>query len=112
MHELSVVLSIFDLLEDIMKEQQLKKISRVDITVGELCGILPDYFEECWRAARLGSTFEETQLVINKKPALAKCVCGEVFEMQKNSRICPICKRTDYEIAGGREFDIEKIEAC
>lgn len=112
MHELGVVLGMFDMLESIMKEQELKEISKVNVTVGELCGILPDYFEECWKVARLGGTFDKTELVIRKVPAVAKCTCGKEYEMLKNSRICPVCQKTDYEIIGGKEFEIDSIEAC
>ena len=57
MHELSVVLEIFELVEEIMTEQDLKKVSSVSVQAGELSGILPDYFKECWNAARIGGAF-------------------------------------------------------
>lgn len=111
MHELSVVLEIFDLLEEIMEEQDLKKISTVTVEVGELSGILPDYFKECWKVARLDGTFENTELVLEYIPAVAKCTCGNEYEMTKNSRVCPNCHKTDYEILQGREFMVKQIEA-
>lgn len=112
MHELGVVLEIFDLIEEIMAEQDLKKVSTVTVELGELSGVLPDYFRECWNAARLGGLFEETELKLNIIPARAKCACGEEYEMTKNSRICPRCRKTDYEIISGREFNVLSIEAC
>lgn len=112
MHELGVVLEIFDLIEEIMAEQDLKKVSAVTVEVGELSGILPDYFKECWNAARLGGTFENTELKIINIPAVVRCTCGEEYEMTKNSRVCPNCDKTDYEIMGGREFTVLSIEAC
>lgn len=112
MHELGVVLEIFELVEEIMQEQDLKKVASVTVDVGELSGILPDYFKECWNAARLGSVFENTEMILNIIPATAKCACGEVYELNKCGRICPKCKKTDYEITGGREFMVRQIEAC
>lgn len=112
MHELSVVLEIFDLVEEIMTEQELKKVSAVSVTVGELSGILPDYFKECWNAARIGGTFESTELVLDYIPAVARCACGCEYELNKNSRICPECHKTDYDIISGREFMVSQIEAC
>lgn len=111
MHELSVVLEIFNLVEEIMTEQKLKEVSSVTVEIGELSGILPDYFTECWKAARLGSTFEKTELNLEFVPAVAKCKCGTEYEMQKNSRICPACRKTDYEVIHGREFMIKQITA-
>lgn len=112
MHELSVVLEIFDLIEEIMTEQNLKKVSTVTVEVGELCGILPDYFKECWKVARIGSKLEETDLILEFIPAVAKCTCGNEYEMTKNSRICPKCRKTDYTVVHGREFMVKQIEAC
>ena len=112
MHELGVVLEIFDLIEEIMTEQDLKKVSAVTVELGELSGILPDYFKECWNAARLGGAFEKTELKIVNISAVARCTCGKEYEMTKNSRICPHCRKTDYEIIKGREFTVLSIEAC
>lgn len=112
MHELGVVLEIFDLVEDIMQEQKLKKVSSITVEVGELSGILPDYFSECWKVARLGGTFDETELKLIHIPATARCVCGAEYEMTKNNRICPECHKTDYEVIKGREFTVLSIEAC
>ncbi len=112
MHELGVVLEIFDLLEEIEKEQNLKKISSVTLEIGELSGILPDYLRECWNAARLSSEFEKTQLIIEYVPAVASCKCGAEYEMLKNNRICPACGQTDYKVVRGREFELKQIEAC
>lgn len=111
MHELGVVLEIFDLIEEIMKEQGLKKVSAVTIEVGELSGILPDYLKECWNAARLGGELEQTELEMMMIPAAAQCICGNEYEMTANNRICPKCGKTDYTVTHGREFNILSVEA-
>lgn len=111
MHELGVVLEIFDLIEEIMKEQDLKEVSSVTVEVGELSGILPDYFKECWDAAKLGGTFDKTELKLVFIPAAARCTCDQEYEMTANSRICPKCGKTDYEVIKGREFNVLSIEA-
>lgn len=111
MHELSVVLEIFELTDEISKEQNLTEIRSVSIEAGELCGIIPDYFRECWRAARIGSRYENTRLDLTVKPAIALCSCGREYEMTANGRVCPYCKRTDYTVKSGRQFLITQIEA-
>jgi hydrogenase nickel incorporation protein HypA/HybF len=111
MHELGIVIEMFDLLEEIKKEQGLKKISTVTVEVGELSGVMCDYLKECWNVARLGGTFENTQLDVEFHPAFARCDCGEEFEMMKNSRICPKCHKSNYSVISGREFEIKQIEA-
>lgn len=111
MHELGIVIEIFDVLDEIIEEQKLKKVASVELEIGELCGIIPDYLTECWNVARLDSNFNDTELILDKIPAVAKCTCGEEFEMMKNSRICPACGKSDYTIIAGKEFVIKQIEA-
>ena len=111
MHELGIVLEIFELIEEISQEQNLKEISSVTVEVGELSGVIPEYLAECWKAARLSSQFEHTELNLITIPATALCACGQEYEMTKNSRICPYCHKTDYTIQHGREFMVKEIEA-
>lgn len=111
MHELSIVIEIFDLLGEIAKEQQLSEISSVTVEVGELCGVLPEYFSECWRAARIGSEYESTELKLITVPAAALCSCGREYEMTSNGRVCPYCGKTDYTVIRGRQFFVKEIEA-
>lgn len=111
MHELGIVIEIFELLDEISEEKNLKVIKSVNIEAGELCGILPDYFRECWKAARLGGKYENTELRLDILPAFARCECGNEFEMMKCSRICPACKKSNYTIISGKEFNITQIEA-
>lgn len=112
MHELGIVLQIFDVVEEIAKEQNLKKVSSVTLEIGEMSGIMSDYLFECWKAARLDSFFSQTDLIIENIPAVGKCSCGEEFQMMKNNRLCPKCGKSDYTIIAGRDFLIKQIEAC
>ncbi|MGN0522467.1 MAG: hydrogenase maturation nickel metallochaperone HypA [Eubacterium sp.] len=111
MHELGIVIEIFDLISEIAEEQKLKKIDSVTLEIGELSGIIPDYLSECWKVARADGMFSDTNLITEIIPAVAKCACGEEFEMIKNNRVCPKCGKSDYKIIAGKEFTIKQIEA-
>ncbi|MCC8073801.1 MAG: hydrogenase maturation nickel metallochaperone HypA [Clostridiales bacterium] len=111
MHELGIVMEIFELLDEISNEQGLKSIDTVTLEIGELSGILPDYLNECWKAARLESNYENTKLEIEFVKARGKCSCGTEFELMENGRQCPNCHKSDYEITSGREFTIKQITA-
>lgn len=110
MHELGIVLEIFEIAQEISQEQNLNKIESITVEVGELCGIIPDYFKECWNVARLETPFENTKLELLIKPAVALCACGKEFELNKNGRVCPYCDKTDYKIISGRDFIIKQFE--
>lgn len=110
MHELGVVLGLLDTLEQIAAQQGLQRITAVTLDVGEASGILPDYLLECWKAARLDSPFEKTQLRLNRFPSVGRCVCGTEFALLENSRRCPACGKSDYALVSGRQFDIAQVE--
>ncbi len=110
MHELGIVMEILDITGEIAREQGLKKISSVTVEIGELSGIIGDYLSECWMVAREG-IFKDAELKTERITAVARCSCSAEFEMIKNNRVCPVCKKSDYEIISGREFTIKEIEA-
>lgn len=111
MHELGIVLEIIELLDEIKEEQSLNRIKSLTVEAGELCGIIPEYFSECWKVARLGSGYDSTELKLTVIPAMAKCSCGNIYELNKCSRICPLCSKTDYAIIDGKGFTLKEIEA-
>ena len=111
MHELGVVIGLFETLRHIKEEQNLIEIKRVVLDVGEMSGILPDYLSECWKAAGLETEFEKTTLSLNRIAAVGKCSCSKEFELIKNSRICPYCHKSDYTVIDGTQFEINHIVA-
>ena len=48
MHEMGIILHLAKTLEETAKEEQIKKITRVTLEVGEVSGIMTDYFTDCW----------------------------------------------------------------
>ncbi len=112
MHELGIVIGIIDTLDGIKEEKKLSEISAVLLEVGELSGVIPDYLSECWRAATLESRYEKTELRLTFIPAKGRCEnCKTEFELMKNNRQCPTCRKSDYQIIDGKQFDINEIIA-
>ena len=48
MHEMGIILHLAKTLEETAEQERIKKITRVALEVGEVSGIMTDYFEECW----------------------------------------------------------------
>ena len=46
MHELGIVFAMIDQLEDVAKEQHLAHIQKVTVDLGEVSGIVTDFFED------------------------------------------------------------------
>ena len=49
MHELSIVTHVAKTLDEIAEENLLTRIGSVTVEIGEVSGIITDYFEDCWK---------------------------------------------------------------
>ena len=113
MHELGVVMEVIKTVEGIVKENNLTKVEKLVLQIGELSSMIPKYIEACYPAAVDGTLLEETQLEIEILPGNALCrKCNKVFNIIENSNKCPYCGIQDFELLSGREFMIKEIVAC
>lgn len=113
MHELGVVFAAIDTLADLARENDLTHISRVTIRLGEVSGILQDYFADCWRwAVERQDLMRGCALEIETIPAVTICnACGRTYETVRHGRICPFCQSPDTVLVTGNEVEIKEIEA-
>jgi hydrogenase nickel incorporation protein HypA/HybF len=112
LHELGVVMEVVRIVEEVAREQQLKKIDTVILQIGELSSVIPMYIEQCFPAAADGTILQDTKLEIEILPGNALCKeCGKVFNLLKNRQKCPGCGSGRWELLGGREFYIKEIVA-
>lgn len=111
MHELGIVYSIAQTVEEFAKENGVKKIDTIVLEVGAIASVVPDYLMECYPAAiDENELLHDTKLRIDIAPAYVKCrECGEIYDVVKADRICPKCGKMDYEILSGTEFFIKEI---
>ncbi|BCJ93901.1 hydrogenase nickel incorporation protein HypA [Anaerocolumna cellulosilytica] len=111
MHELGVINSMVHTIEGIIKEQNLTKVHKLVIEVGELSGIVPRYLEQCFPAATYKTFMEKTELELIIIPGIVKCKsCGRVFNAVYSDLSCPDCKSFDMEILEGNDMIIKQIE--
>ena len=104
MHELGIVLHIADTLDETAKTNNLKKISSVTLKVGEVSGIMTDYFIDCWNYFKVRHPLlQDSELKIETIPAVTMCV--------KYGRTCPHCGSGETWLLTGNECIIKEIEA-
>lgn len=113
MHELGIVFSIMDTLEECAQENSLAHIHKVNVSVGEVSGVLSEYFEDAWNwAAAKHSLTKGAKLSINVIPAVTVCNdCGRTYATVEFGRSCPYCKSSHTELLRGNELEIDSIEA-
>ena len=113
MHELGVVIEVIKMVEGIAVKNNLQKIEKLVLQIGELSSMIPKYIEACYPAAVEGTLLEDTTLVIEVLPGNALCKkCHNVFNILENNSKCSNCGCEDWELLSGREFVIKEIIAC
>lgn len=112
MHELGVVIEVVKTIDRIFIEQNLTKIEKIVLQIGELSAMIPAYIKECYPAAVDGTRFEETKLEIEVIPGTALCKdCNEKFNLIKQQGRCPNCNERNLDLLSGKEFNIKEIVA-
>ena len=112
MHELGVVFHMVDLLEDAARENGLSKITKVTVSLGEVSGVVTDFFEDAWLwASQRNDLLKDAELVIYQITAVNVCNdCGRTYEAVAHGRTCPHCNSPRTEILHGTELEIDSIE--
>lgn len=113
MHELGVVIEVIKTVERFAQKNEVTKIDKIVLQIGELSSMIPKYIESCYPVAVDGTFMEETKLEIEILPGNAICSkCNEVFNFIQSKGKCPTCGNKNIEIISGKEFMIKEILAC
>lgn len=111
MHELSIVASLFEILEEKATEQQAKKVMLVKLKVGKLAGVVPEFLQTAFEMYKKETIAEEAVLEIEEVPLKIKCQkCQAEVEREDFIFICPVCGSIDLRALAGTELLLEKIE--
>ena len=113
MHELSVVFYIIDEVKKVAAENQISKISKVTVQLGEVSTVIPSYLEDCWNWARTKhDLLKEARMCIEPIRALSWCEdCGKIYPTIPQGKTCPYCNGLHTWLKQGSEFLIKEIEA-
>ncbi len=112
MHELGVVFHVIDQVEDLAKENEVKKINSVTLQIGTVSGIIPDYLVDCWNwAVKKHELMNECELKIEKIEAVTFCEdCKQTYNTIVYGRKCPYCQSDNTYLLQGNEFMIKEME--
>jgi len=111
MHELSIVASLFEILEEKAKEKKAKKILSVKLKVGALSGVVPEFLETAFNIYKEDTIAAESKLEIEKVPLKIRCQqCGTETVKDDFVFICEKCDSSELKTLSGTELLLEKIE--
>ncbi len=110
MHELSIIASLFEILEEKAQEQKANKIVLVKLKVGKLAGAVPEFLETAFNIYKDGTIAREAILEIEEVPLRIRCrTCQAIAERDDFVFVCPACGSTVLETLEGTELLLEKI---
>jgi hydrogenase nickel incorporation protein HypA/HybF len=111
MHEMSVTMSLLDLVLDEAVKAGASKISGVNIVLGEMTGIIDHYVQANFELLSQNTPAEGAALSFRNIPRQARCRhCGHTFQPSDFEWNCPECQSLELEITGGNELYVESIE--
>jgi hydrogenase nickel incorporation protein HypA/HybF len=111
MHELSIALSILDLVTE-EAERRRARVLAVHVKLGPLSGVVKDALVSAFGLAREGTPLAQTELLIEEVPIVGRCrVCAaESPPLSLQSLSCPACGTPIAEFVSGRELEVVALE--
>ena len=111
MHELGIVFHIIRSVEEIGRQNGVKRVNAVTLELGEVSGVLEDYLQDCWNwAAAKSEMLRGAKLQVEVIPAKTLCEnCGLVYPTVAHGRTCPECGSGKTPLIQGNETMIRDI---
>ena len=95
MHELGIVFHIIRTVEDVARQNDVTRIRRVTLQLGEVSGVVESYLQDCWKwAAAKSELLPGAVLTVETIPAVTVCEdCGQQYPTVQFGRTGPHCQR-------------------
>jgi len=112
MHELGIVMNVVEQVEQVAKENGVKKVLQIDLEVGEVSSIVPDLFTDAFDwAKKRTELLKETKLNLIILKAFSFCrSCRKTYETTAYAKECPYCHGSDTYLVTGNEINIKDIQ--
>ena len=111
MHELSLCLSLVDILESSARKHHFEKVTAVWVELGKHGGADPDALRFGFEAATENTLADGAQLHIIEIPVRAWCFdCDKSVELEETYAACPECGGRTLRMETGQELKIKDLE--
>ena len=111
MHELSITKSVLSIALEQAKAASAKKITKINLTIGELSGIVDECVQFYFELLSKDTIAAKAILTFDRIPTRLRCrKCGATFSPGGTGWVCPNCQEQTIEIISGRECHVSSIE--
>ncbi len=111
MHEMGIVFHIADSVENVAKENNVSRVARVVLEIGEVSTVVGSYLTDCWNwNARKSEILDGCELVIEEIKAVTYCEdCRKTYPTVQYGKTCPYCHSGNTYLVQGNETEIKEI---
>jgi len=109
---MSIMESVFDNAFEAMKASGYTKITRIDLTFGEMTEIAEDSLRFAFDALKEGTPAADAELAVTVLAPRSQCLeCGAEYDHDRFDVRCPTCGSVITKLLQGREMRIDAVEA-
>ena len=113
MHELSLMEAVLDKALAVKDEAGADRVVRLEVEVGELCGIVPDAWEMAFEAATPGTPLEGARMDWRVVPARVQCpACAHEYPPEDIIWQCPSCGALGGKAIEGEDIVLVRVEVA
>ena len=111
MHEMSYISRMVSMAIDVAKENNAKRVTRIEVSIGKTSGVMPYYMYKYYPDAVKGTILEGAELICEEVEVKALCEeCGkEYFPNRANHYLCPDCGGRKAHIIEGKGVELKNI---
>ena len=111
MHEMSLMESVLDIIEDSAASEGFSRVRRVRLEIGALSGVEPHALSFCFDAVMRNTLADGAGLEIVLTPGTAWCAaCGKTVGISERIDPCPECGRFGLEVTGGTAMRVGTLD--
>lgn len=112
MHELSIALSILDVVAEAAEKQGAGRVKAIHLKLGLLSGVVEEALCGAFELARENSPFPGAELIVESVPVTIYCPnCREVRPILSLQHLCCTeCGTSTSDILAGRELEVVALE--
>lgn len=111
MHEMSLCMSLIDLIAERGRVDGFAHVERVTLEIGTLSHVEPEAMRFGFDVAACGTLAEGAELAIERSPGKAWCVaCEQEKPIAARGEGCPDCGSHQLLVTGGEELRLKSME--
>lgn len=111
MHEMSLVESIRQIIEEAGRLQGFGRVRTVVLEIGQLAAVEPDSLRFCFDAVMTGGLADGATLQIDRLPGRGWCPqCAADVDIAELYDPCPRCGGYRVQVTGGTEMRVKELE--